>query len=686
MRANNFPITFCSWLAVTFSLPAFCQPYVFTRIVDDNTQRPDGKGTFNISGSPSVPSFDGQWIVFREYGPVNDQSAQAIWSFNIVDSTFHKLADLSTPVPGGTGNFKDLQLQDSAPVVRNGIVVFVGRDSNPNRTNVAGGLYAIPAAGGPITRLADYTTADPSGGTFAVIDSGSRPMGPFSFDGKTVAFQATGSTGHTGSYTVNVDGSSLAMVADDLHPYKPSPTPPLLQEVMHFFGPQISGNNVIMFGTTGLDPSTGYNGLYLGSVGGNGSVSEQLNSNQQLPANTNGNFHTRYLYPVLGLEGSQVVFDADDSNSPLTAGGYNGLYMTTLGSHAITKITDMNDPLPGMGVPLNIATYGISMSQGRVLFRAVGNTIPGYPANTALFLWQNGAISRVIGTADPLEGSTVYTLLDPGQAAMSGASFAFNACCASIYLATPPSSGMSIAGVTNSASGNSSSIAPGEVVTLYGKGLGPASLPTFQLDSNNRIPTQLAGVRILFNGIPAPLLYVSDGQAAAIVPTEVGSAFVNRPIDAKSTAEIEVVNRGSVSAPITIPLTDTRPGLFSADQSGSGQGAIQNGDSSINSASNPAAAGSTIVLYGSGFGRIAPAVPDGGVIPTTNIPRLFFPVTVTIGGLPAQVVYQGPAPGAIYGLYQLNCVIPPGVPPGNAAVVATINGLPTQPNLTVAVK
>jgi uncharacterized protein (TIGR03437 family) len=578
---------------------------------------------------------------------VNDASAQAVWSFDLLDSTLHKLADLSTPAPGGVGNFKDLQLQDSAPIVRDGIIVFVGRDSNPNRTNVAGGLYSIAAAGGPITKLADYNTPDPSGGTFAVIDAGSRPMGAFSFDGATVAFHGTGTSGHTGVYTVKPDGSSLTMVADDLHPYQPSPPPPLLQKVMGFYGPAISGNNVIMAGVTGLDASTSYNGLYLGMVGGNGVVSEQLNSNQPLPGNTNSNFHTRYLFPVLALDGSTVAFDADDSNSVTTAGGYNGLYTTTLGSHTISKTTDMNSPLPGMGIPLNIATYGVAMSQGRVLFKAVGTNIPGYPANTALFMSQNANLTRILGPGDPLDGSTVYTLLDPAPGAMSGASFAFNACCAAIYLATPPSSGVTISGIKNSASGISTSIAPGEAVTVYGTGLGPANLAFFQLDSNNRIPTQLAGVRILFNGIPAPLIYVSSGQAAAIVPFEVGSAFVNRPIDARSTAQIEVANNGNVSASVTVPLTDTMPGLFSADASGSGQGAIQNSDGSYSSASNPAAAGSTIVLYAAGLGRTSPAEPDGGVAPTSSVPKLVYQVRVTIGGQPAQIVYQGPSPGAV---------------------------------------
>jgi uncharacterized protein (TIGR03437 family) len=412
-----------------------------------------------------------------------------------------------------------------------------------------------------------------------------------------------------------------------------------------------------------------------------------VNSNLQLPGLNNPKFHTRYLGPQLVLDGNLVVFDADDSNNPATtAGGYNGLYTTTLGSHTISKITDMTTPLPGMGLPQNLATFGIAANQGRVLFKAVGSNIPGYASNTALFLWQNGALSRIIGTSDPLDGSKVASVLDPGSGAMTGPTFAFNSCCAAIYLATPPSPNVSIAGIANSASGVATSIAPGEVVTLYGAGLGPANLVSFQLDSNNRMPTTLGGVRILINGIPAPLLYVSSGQAAAVVPNEVGSAFVNRVIDAQSTAEIEVDNAGNVSAPITVPLTDTMPGLFSANASGSGPGAIVNGDGSINAPGNAAAAGSIVALYASGLGRVGPAVPDGGLTPTSNIPRLATSVTVTIGGQPAQIVYQGPAPGAINGLYQINCVIPAGVPPGNVAVVVTSAGRVSQPNLTVAVK
>jgi hypothetical protein len=65
---RTYPLSFCLWLAATLAFPAFGQPYVLTWIVDDNTQRPDGKGNFNISGAPAVPSFDGPAVVVSANG------------------------------------------------------------------------------------------------------------------------------------------------------------------------------------------------------------------------------------------------------------------------------------------------------------------------------------------------------------------------------------------------------------------------------------------------------------------------------------------------------------------------------------------------------------------------------------------------------------------------------------------
>jgi adhesin/invasin len=61
------------------------------------------------------------------------------------------------------------------------------------------------------------------------------------------------------------------------------------------------------------------------------------------------------------------------------------------------------------------------------------------------------------------------------------------------------------------------------------------------------------------------------------------------------------------------------------------------------------------------------------------------PVSVTIGGIPASVQYQGLAPGYV-GLYQVNAVIPTGVTPGSAVpILMRQNGIPSNPNQTVTI-
>jgi uncharacterized protein (TIGR03437 family) len=302
---------------------------------------------------------------------------------------------------------------------------------------------------------------------------------------------------------------------------------------------------------------------------------------------------------------------------------------------------------------------------------------------SGLYVWKNGAAARIIGSGDLLDGRMVGAVADPGPAALYGSSFAFVANFGpdrGLYLATPPPNVVTIGSVTDAASYGASSIAPGEIVTLFGAGMGPPALTAYQFDANGRIPTLLSGVRILFNGSPAPLIYVSDKQSAAIVPFGIANL---------ADAEIRVEYNGNVAASITVPVTNTMPGLFSVNYSGSGQGAIQNADASYNSAANPAAPGSVVVLWVAGLGQLNPAQADGSIVPLTTVstlPTLQYPVTVTIGGQPAQIEYQGPAPLAVAGLYQINCVIPPGTPSGPAAVVVMADGRQSQPNLTLAVR
>jgi hypothetical protein len=75
---------------------------------------------------------------------------------------FTKLVDLNTSVPDGTGKFSSLILDFSAPgypVLSNGTVIFVGRDSASS--GYTGGLYSVPATDGTITRIANRNVAIP---------------------------------------------------------------------------------------------------------------------------------------------------------------------------------------------------------------------------------------------------------------------------------------------------------------------------------------------------------------------------------------------------------------------------------------------------------------------------------------------------------------------------------------------
>jgi len=218
-------------------------------------------------------------------------------------------------------------------------------------------------------------------------------------------------------------------------------------------------------------------------------------------------------------------------------------------------------------------------------------------------------------------------------------------------------------------------ISPGEIVALFGSNLGPAS----GASNTQTFGTSLAGVQVLFGTTPAPLIYVSAQQINAVVPYAVSGASV----------AVTVQSAGITSPALTVPVQAATPGIFSYDHSGSGPGAIQNQDYTLNSAAHPAAVGTVVALYCTGGGVTTPASTDGAITTLTPpFPTLAtHPVTVTIGGVSAQVIYAGPAPGAIAGLIQFDAVVPTGVKSGpSVPVILSIGGVPSQSNLSLAVQ
>ena len=229
--------------------------------------------------------------------------------------------------------------------------------------------------------------------------------------------------------------------------------------------------------------------------------------------------------------------------------------------------------------------------------------------------------------------------------------------------------------MVNAASQSPTALAPGEILSIFGTGIGGA--PTgFTPDAKGNLPTDIGGTEVLINGQPAPLLFTSASQINAIVPYEIGVG---------TTATLQIQANGVRSATWELPTALAAPGIFSYD-GGSGQAAVLNQDNSVNGASNPAAAGTTIQIYATGGGQTTPASVTGAF--SGNSPaNTALPVSATIGGVDAPVTYSGSVPGAVAGLLQVNAIVPATVKPGAAVKVAIKSGgVGSQDGPTIVVK
>ncbi len=224
-------------------------------------------------------------------------------------------------------------------------------------------------------------------------------------------------------------------------------------------------------------------------------------------------------------------------------------------------------------------------------------------------------------------------------------------------------------GVVNAFSGADGAVAPGEIVSLYGAGLGPLEGFATGIDPlTGRLPVSGPGVDVTFNGVRAPLYYVSAGQLNVQAPYELEGAV---------EASIVVTVNGSASGAVTVPVTPTKPGLFPT---------IFHADGSANSPDNPAAPGAIVILFATGQGLTSPptqtgAFPSGGVFPEPAAP-----VSLSIGGRPAELLFRGQAPGTA-GAMQINARIPEGIGAQAAAAVIVRIGIgESQAGVSVAIR
>jgi len=233
-----------------------------------------------------------------------------------------------------------------------------------------------------------------------------------------------------------------------------------------------------------------------------------------------------------------------------------------------------------------------------------------------------------------------------------------------------------IATLTNAASYAQGAVAPGEIVTIFGSGIGPSTLMKMHITDSGTIDTNLGGTQVFFDGYPAPLIYSSATQVSAIVPYEVAGSL---------TTSMLIQYQGFSSNRLTVPVLASMPGIFTQGALGSGQGAVVNQDNTVNSSQNGADPGSIVSIFATGGGQTKPPNADGSL--ATDARSTELPVKVQIAGETADAIYAGTAPGEPAGMLQVNARIPADVARGtNVSVVITVGNTASQSGVTLVIK
>jgi len=238
-------------------------------------------------------------------------------------------------------------------------------------------------------------------------------------------------------------------------------------------------------------------------------------------------------------------------------------------------------------------------------------------------------------------------------------------------------------GIDSAASFLAGPVAPNAWATIRGSGLS-ATRGTWQIASSAAgtiLPTLVNGVGVTVNGEAAPVNFVSNTQINFLVPADI----------LPGTVQIQTTNNGLTSATVSVPADLVAPAFFTIGTNaanGNAYVAATHANGSIigppgliaGVTTTPAAPGETITIYGTGFGRTSPAIPNGQLV--TSALLLPTPPTVVIDGAVANTTFAG-LTGA--GLYQFNVIVPNTAQSGDDLVAALIGNGETQENAFITI-
>jgi uncharacterized protein (TIGR03437 family) len=372
--------------------------------------------------------------------------------------------------------------------------------------------------------------------------------------------------------------------------------------------------------------------------------------------------------------GTKTLFESADGNFILgwTAGGYDIFFgvkaLAITGTDSITKglyftagLEDSPSTTTGLGTD---SYYGALSSFGDSAGDAIVHARLNFPN---FYSYDFGSDDVVQLNADGTLVNTDFSgyqfiFGDAGQAFVGIGTFGNYALVVGMH--APAFSGTGVylnpIGVVNAASYQpiTASLAPGELITLYGTGLSPVTMTTI---GGQPFPTLLGGVSVAIDSTPCPIYYVSPTQLAVIVPYEIAS-------NQTGLANIQVTNNGTMSNTVQMYFQDSAPGVFSQTTNGIGfASALHAATGTLINMNSPAQAGEYISLYLTGLGTVTPSITDGALGPATtlsvadiypnNLSVYFNDYTNGSTGVPGTIQFAGLAPG-LAGLYQINVQVP----------------------------
>jgi uncharacterized protein (TIGR03437 family) len=218
-----------------------------------------------------------------------------------------------------------------------------------------------------------------------------------------------------------------------------------------------------------------------------------------------------------------------------------------------------------------------------------------------------------------------------------------------------PAGVMNAAGITPTAA-----VAPGSIISIFGQGLSP----TVQVGPVNPLSQTLVGVTVTLNNQILPLLFVSSQQINAQVPSGL----------ADGTYTLLIHNSGQPDVSATLSVARNSPGIFYQTVNSQPYAVALHADGSAVTSDNPAAAGETISILGTGFGPYNGNVVDG-FFPPMPAPALMDPVSLSVGDQSPAVVWSGAAPGYT-GIVSTRFTVPDGLPGGSLVPLkVSINGI-----------